>query len=556
MTLDATRDIRDTKDIPGIQDTMGTTGTRGFRTLVALLAMALLGSVPARADVTLPALLSDNMVLQRDVRINIWGKADPQESITVQLGPDSSQTTAGDDGRWDVKLDPLPSGGPYDLTVSGKNSITVHNVAIGEVWVCSGESNMEYKVEAAKDAAKEMADADLPMLRLFVVKHAAAESVQGDCDGAWVVCGPDTVKDFPAIPFFFARELNRGLRMPFGLIESAWGPSRAASWTPRATLEKDPVLHKVLDQFAKAVDQYPTALTDYQTKLAAWQTDANAAKSVGGTPPPRPVRPLDPAGAREPASLFDAMIAPLTRYPIRGVLWSQGESDTANPELYAKLFPAMIASWRATWEEGTFPFYYTQLSGFLGPHAAPEPSIWAELREVQAKSLAIPKTGMAVTIDTEEPHELHPADKQDPGHRLALLAEKQIYEKPDVTAAGPEFAGMEIADGKAVVTFENTGGGLVSKSGGAAVKGFQIAGADGRFVWADAAIHGDAVTVQSKDVPAPAAVRYAWADFPDCDLKGKTGLPAVPFRTDAPVTEQVDAGAAAVHKKKHHAVAE
>jgi sialate O-acetylesterase len=514
--------------------------------------------MPARADVTLPSLLSDNMVIQRDVRINIWGKADPQESVTVQLGPDSSQVTAGNDGRWDVKLDPLPSGGPYDLTVSGKNSITIHNVAIGEVWVCSGESNMEYKVSAAKSAEKEMADADLPMLRLFVVNHAAAESIQGDCEGAWVVCDADSVKDFPAIPFFFARELNRGLRMPFGMILSAWGPSRAASWTPHATLEKDPVLHAVLDQFAKAVDQYPTALTDYQTKLAAWQTDATAAKSAGAAPPPRPVRPLDPAGAREPASLFNAMIAPLTRYPIRGVLWTQGESDTANPELYAKLFPAMIASWRATWEEGTFPFYYTQLSGFLGPHAQPEPSIWAELREVQARTVAeVPKTGMVVTIDTEEPYQLHPADKQAPGHRLAMLAEKQIYETPDAMVGGPEFAGMEIADGKAIVSFDNTGGGLKSK-GGTVAKGFQIAGDDGHYVWADAAIHGDAVTVQSKDVPAPTAVRYAWADFPDCDLTGRSGLPAMPFRTDAPATNQTDTTTAPppVHKKKHRPAAE
>jgi sialate O-acetylesterase len=518
-----------------------------------MLAIGWLGWASCRADITLPSIIGDNMVLQRDVRIAIWGKGDPGESVTVQLGPDSAQTTAGADGAWAVKLDPLPSGGPYDLTVSGKNSITVHNVAIGEVWVCAGEANMEYKVVAAKDADKELADSDLPMLRLFVVNHSAAESPQGDCEGAWVECDPETVKDFPAIPFFFARELNRGLRMPFGLIESAWGPSRAASWTPRATLEKDPVLHGLLDQFAKAVDQYPAALTDYETKLAAWQTDAQAAKGVGSPPPPKPVRPLDPAGPREPASLYDGMIAPLTRVPIRGVLWAQGESDTGDPRLYARLFPAMIESWRAAWDEAAFPFLYTQLSGFLGPHAQPEPSNWAELREVQAKTVAnVPKTGMVVTVDTEQPHELHPADKQDAGHRLALLAERLVYDKPDVEAAGPEFAGMEIEDGKAVITFRNTEGGLISK-GGAVVKGFQIAGADGRYVWADAAIKGDTVIVQSTEVPAPAAVRYAWADFPDCDLMSKAGLPVAPFRTDAPADQSgATPDATPPHKKKHH----
>jgi sialate O-acetylesterase len=524
---------------------------RPARKLATLIGMGMLAGAACHGDVTLPGLFSDNMVLQHDVRLNVWGKADPGESVTVQLGSDSGQTTAGTDGAWAVKLDPLPAGGPYDLTVSGKNSITVHNVALGEVWVCAGESNMEYKVSAAKDADKEMADADLPMLRLYVVKHSAMESPQADTDGAWVVCDPDTVKDFPAIPFFFARELNRGMRMPFGLIEAAWGPSRAASWTPRPTLANDPVLHTVLDQFAMAVDQYPSALTDYQTKLSAWQTDANAAKAIGAPPPPRPVRPLDPAGAREPASLFNGMIAPLTRYPIRGVLWAQGESDTGNPALYARLFPAMIASWRAAWDEGTFPFLYTQLSGFLRPHAQPEPSNWAELREVQARTPEVaPKTGMVVTIDTEEPHELHPADKQAPGHRLALLAEQEIYGQPDVSASGPQFGGMDIEEGKAVITFENTGGGLVSKSG-AAVKGFQVAGADGRFAWADATIQGDTVTVQSKDVAAPVAVRYAWADFPDCDLAGKNGLPAAPFRTDAPAAEG-SAPSTPVRKKRHH----
>jgi sialate O-acetylesterase len=528
--------------------------SRGIQALATLLGVGLAG-LHCHADVTLPGLLSDNVVLQRDVRIPIWGKADPDESVTVQLGPDTAQTTAREDGTWAVQLDPLPSGGPYDLTVSGKNSVTVHNVAIGEVWVCAGESNMEYKVLAAKDSEKEMADADLPMLRLFVVPHNASETPQTNCDGAWVACDPNTVKDFPAIGFFFARELNRGLRMPFGLIESAWGPSRAASWTPHATLAKDPVLHGVLDQFAKAVDQYPNALTDYQTKLAAWQTDANAARAVGSAPPPKPVRPLDPAGAREPSSLFNGMIAPLVHFPIRGVLWAQGESDTGNPELYARLFPAMIESWRAAWGEGAFPFYYTQLSGFLGPHAQPEPSNWAELREAQARTLAMaPKTGMAVTIDTEEAHELHPADKQAPAHRLALLADREVYEKPDVTASGPVFDGVSIEDGKAVVTFAQTGAGLVARNGGAP-KGFQIAGADGRFAWADAEIHGDTVVVQSKDVPAPVAVRYAWADFPDCDLMSKAGLPAAPFRTDAPAQDQSAAApdATPAHKKKHHA---
>ena len=519
--------------------------------LAALLGLGTLAALPCHGDVTLPSLLSDNMVLQQGVRLNIWGKADPDESITVQLGQDSAQTTAAKDGSWAVKLDPLPAGGPYDLTVSGKNSITVHNVAVGEVWVCAGESNMEQKVMAAKDAQTEMADADLPMLRVFIVNHAATENPQADCEGAWVACDPGTVRNFTATGFFFGRELNRGMRTPFGLIEAAWGPSRAAAWTPPETLAKNPALHGILDAYTKAVDQYPAALTDYQTKLSGWQTDADAAKTVGSAPPPKPVRPLDPAGPREPGALYNGMIAPLLRYPIRGVLWSQGESDTVDPDLYGTLFPALITGWRAAWDEGPFPFLYTQLSGFLSPHPQPEPSNWAELREAQARTLALPKTGMAVTLDTEQPHELHPADKQDVGHRLALLAEHQVYGTEDVTASGPVYSGMQIEDGKAILSFSQTAGGLAGRNG-PALKGFQIAGADGHFVWADAAIHGDTVIVQSKDIPSPTAVRYAWADYPDCDLTSKSGLPAPPFRTDAPPVENPAVPAASPAKKKKH----
>jgi len=516
---------------------------------VMLAVAAFGGGERCRGEVTLPALISDNMVLQRGTRANVWGKADPGESVTVRLGPDSAQTMAGTDGNWGVKLNALPSGGPYDLTVSGKNTITVHNVAVGEVWVCAGESNMEYKVVAARDAQKEMADAAMPMVRVFVVKHDAQEEPQGDCEGAWVVCDPDSVKDFPAVAYFFARELNLEMRVPFGLIESAWGTSRVEAWTPRATLEKDPALHGVLDRYDQAVADYPEALTDYQGKVAAMGV-ALAARGASGGPVAEPVRPLEPGGAREPAALFNGMIAPLARYTIRGVLWYQGESDTGDPELYGKLFPAMIEGWRTVWNEGEFPFFYVQLSGFLGRHAQPEASNWAELREAQRQALNTPKTGMAVTVDTGVEHDMHPPDKQDVGHRLALIAESEVYGKEGVTTSGPVYAGMAVADGKAAISFTHTDGRLVGRNG-AALKGFQIAGADGNFVWADAKIDGDRVIVQSKDVPAPAAVRYAWADFPDCDLFNKDGLPAGPFRTDGVGAEA--SPAATPGKRKHRA---
>ncbi len=525
---------------------------------LAALALGLGGGLPARADVVLPALISDNMILEQHTRPTIWGKADPNESVTVQLGEDSAQTTAGPDGNWSVKLDALKAGGPYDLTVYGKNTVTVRNVAVGEVWVCAGESNMEFKTMAAVNAQEEMAEGDLPMVRVFTVWHAAADKPVSDCEGAWVVCDPDTVRNFSAVGYFFARELNRGMRVPIGLIQSAWGPSPAEAWTPRAVLEKDPSLRGVLDRYDKVAAAYPEALAAYQTRLADWNAAADAAKASGSPPPRKPSPPAAPGGPREPAALFNGMISPLGRYPIRGVLWYQGESNTGDPALYRTLFPAMIDAWRDTREEGDFPFLYVQLPGFLARHPQPTESRWAELREAQAQALSTAKTGMAVTIDLGDEHDMHPPDKQDVAHRLALLAESQVYGNSDVAAYGPVFSGMEIADGKATISFTHTGGGLAIRNG-PVLKGFAIAGEDRKFVWADAEIHGDTVNVQSKDVPAPVAVRYAWADMPDCNLFNKANLPAAPFRTDDWVAGVLDAvpspEPAATPRAKHRASA-
>jgi sialate O-acetylesterase len=391
---------------------------------------------------------------------------------------------------------------------------------------------MEYKVIAAQNAREEMAEADLPMVRVFMVKHAAAEGPAPDCKGTWVVCNPDTVKDFSAVGYFFARELNRGLHVPFGLIQSAWGPSPIEAWMPHETLENNPELHAVLDRYQAALAAYPAALKAYEGRLADWKSASEAAKASGQPAPRAPVAPLDPGGAREPSALYDGMIAPLTRYTIRGVLWYQGESNTSEPALYGKLFPAMIGAWRAAWNEPAFPFLYAQLSGFLAPRPQPGGSLWAELREAQASALSVPKTGMVVTADTAEPHEMHPANKQDAGRRFALLAEKTVYGQGDVSASGPVFSAMQIKGGKAVLTFTHADGGLVAKGG--PVKGFAITGADGKFVWANAQVVGDQVIVQSPGTPDPVAVRYGWADFPEGNLFNQAGLPAAPFRTDAP----------------------
>lgn len=534
----------------------------------ALLSMvaatlAFCGSLPLRADITLPSLFSDNMVIQQRQKFTVWGKADPHESVTVQIGADSAQTSAGEDGAWSLKLDGLKSGGPYDMTVSGKNSITVHNVAFGEVWVCSGESNMEFKVLAAANGAQEMADANLPMVRFFTVKHAASDKQKPDCEGSWSVCDPDTVGDFSAVGYFFAKELNRSMRVPIGIIQSAWGPSPAEAWTPKAVLEKNPLLHAAVARYDTAAAAYPAARSAYEAKLADWKSACAQAKAAGSPLPRAPIPPLPPGGPREPAALFNGMIYPLLRYPIRGVAWYQGESDTADPALYRVLFPAMIASWRSAWGMGDFPFLYVQLSDFLERHPQPGESRWADLRESQAAALATPKTGMAVTVDIGAEHDMHPPDKEDVGRRLAFIARSQVYGQPHVAASGPSLAAASFSDGKATLSFTHAEEGLKSESQGktAPLKGFALAGSDRHFVWADAEIHGNKVIVQSPQVPNPVAVRYAWADFPDATLYNKSDLPAAPFRTDSWTPDQEPAPASAAspsplpakHRKHHSA---
>ena len=319
-------------------------------------------------------------------------------------------------------------------------------------------------------AAEEIAQANYPMLRYFTVRGKATG---GESGGEWLVCEPDTVRDFSATGYFFGQELNQTNHVPVGLIESTQGPASIESWMPNG-----------------------------------------------------------PGG--HAGDLYEEKIAPITHYPIRGVLWYQGESDTGNARLYAKLFPELIAGWRKAWEEDDFPFLYVQLAPFLAHRPSPTESRWAELREAQAEALRLPETGMAAAIDTGGEYIIHPEEKQQIGHRLFLLAEQIAYGRTAVPASGPTVSDVKFQGGKAILSFQHAEGGLVAKHG-VPLKGFALAGDDGKFAWADtAALHGNKVTLQSKDVPNPAAVRYAWADCPDCDLYNKAGLPAPPFRTDAP----------------------
>jgi len=505
------------------------------RATFAVAVLLVLGAF-AQADVKLPAIIGSNMVLQADMKAPIWGWADPGEKVTVTLGGRKAGATADKDGKWQVRLEAMKAGaGPLEMTVAGKNTLKLTNILVGEVWICSGQSNMAMSVKSSRDSDKEIAEAKYPRIRLFMVAKATAGTPQADCKGQWVECSPQTVPGFSAVGYFFGRELHKDLGVPVGLIGSNWGGTPAEAWTSREGLESDPDLKVIYDRWKQNADNYSKALEAWEkTKeksLADWKAAADKAKAEGKQAPRQPAPPNDPAQSPNfPTSLYNGMIAPLIPLGIRGAIWYQGESNAGRPMEYRKLFPAMITDWRKHWGEGEFPFLFVQLANFMARKAEPTDSNWAALREAQTMTLALPKTGQAVIIDIGEANDIHPKNKQDVGKRLALAALAGTYGK-DVVYSGPMYESMKVEGERVHLKFKHVGGGLVAK-GGDKLTGFAVAGEDKKFVWADARIDGDTIVVSAKDVAKPVAVRYAWADNPECNLYNKADLPACPLRTD------------------------
>jgi sialate O-acetylesterase len=507
-------------------------------TTVLCCCAFMLGALSLLAEVKLPSLLSDGLVLQQGMKVNIWGTADPGERVTVTLGGQQVSAVTESGGQWKVKLGPLNAGGPFTMTIAGKNTITLHDVLVGEVWVCSGQSNMEMPVGtnpqgwsgAVVNYQDEMARADYPMLRLFTVQKAVAGKPQREVKGYWVAARPQTVGEFSAVGYFFGRDLLKVLNVPIGMIHSSWGGTPAESWTSRATLESDPEFASILDSGTKLLSPYPKLFQDFEQQLGQWRQDSDKAESDGAPVPTAPTAPDDPRrNPWRPAGLFNAMIMPLTPYAIRGAIWYQGESNADRAAQYRKLFPAMIGDWRHAWEEGDFPFLFVQLAnwGISQPR-----SNWPELREAQLMTLSLPKTGMAVTIDIGDGSDIHPKNKQDVGYRLALAAQAIAYGR-DVIYSGPIYESMAVEGEKVRLRFKYAYGGLVAKnSPSLTLSGFEIAGDDHKFVAAEAKIDGETVVVRSEKAPHPVAVRYAWGMNPWCNLYNRAGLPASPFRTD------------------------
>jgi sialate O-acetylesterase len=491
-------------------------------------------TAPARADVKLPAIFGSHMVLQQDLKDKVWGWADPGEDVSVTIDDQTKTTKAGDDGKWSVTLDPLKVGSPRTLAVKGKNSVTFDDVLVGEVWICSGQSNMQLDVAAANDADLESLSAKFPQIRLISVPSVGTQEPKSDFKGQWQVCTTESVKNFSAVGYFFGRQLHQTLGVPIGLIDDAWGGSAAEAWVRRDLLEKDEKYKPLIARWEQIEKNYPEAKKDYERLVADYQ-EANS-KTSKGSPKGQNRRPQNPDaqmnGNARPGNIYNGVLKPTIGYGIKGVIWYQGESNAGRAYQYRDLFPLMIKSWRDEWGIGDFAFYWVQLADFLAEKPEPADSSWAELREAQTMTMSkLPHTGEAVIIDIGEGQDIHPRNKQDVAKRLARWALANDY-AVKIRYQSPTYKSMEKKDGKIVLTFDHVGGGL-KPFDFPAVQGFAIAGADKKFVWAKAKLAGNnQVEVWSDSISDPAAVRYAWADNPVCNLYSREGLPVNPFRTD------------------------
>jgi len=496
-------------------------------------------------------LFSDGAVLQRDASVPVWGKATKEgEKVTVRFDGQSETTTAKD-GKWMVHLKPHKAGGPFVLTIEGENTVTVNNVLVGEVWVCSGQSNMAFRFKMAANAATEGPTANYPKLRMFTVEKKNSFQPLSELTGQWVECSPTTVSDFSAVGYFFGRDIHKALGVPVGMIHSAVGGTPAQAWTSLSGLEKPPQFKDYVEAAKNGMSnneqakvKYAQELADFKTKIQQWNkevgkdysealkawTAENKKNEAAGNPQspmptpsaPKPVAPAPIDGAKCPTVLFNGMIAPVVPYAIKGVIWYQGEANAGNSVEYRTLFPRMIADWREKWGQGAFPFLFVQIAPFMGKPP--------EMREAQLLSWKnTPNTAMTVTTDVGEANNIHPKQKEPVGARLALAARALAYGEK-IEYSGPVFDSLKIDQNRAVLSFKHVGSGLLAKGG--ELKGFTIAGADQKFIDAKAAIKGDTVVVSSEQVSAPVAVRYGWANVPDVNLYNKEGLPASPFRTD------------------------
>jgi sialate O-acetylesterase len=494
------------------------------------------------------------MVLQQKTEAPIWGWANPGERVQAQASWDNSTcvTEADENGHWKLALRTPPAGGPFTLEISGDNQIILTDILVGEVWLCSGQSNMQMALNFPKPGyAKpvlnhldEIRRADHPQIRLFHIPYQASDTPVDDCKASWRACSPDTVGDFSAIGYFFGRDLQQRLNVPVGLINASQGGSALESWVSPAVLSGDPEFGHTLKRYENALKNLPVTKAAYEEKLKAW-------KELGPDEQARVLRPMPPYGVHKfcaPSTLYHGMISAVIPFSMRGVIFYQGEENAIWPLNYEKLFAAMIRSWREVWGRPELSFLYCQLTGYVESagdpqsrqyvdwHSTPEEPArisgdsWARVQEAQLKTLHVPHTGMAVTVDIGDPTDGHPPNKQEVARRLALWALAGPYHQ-DVVCSGPIYRAMSRSRDRISISFERLRGPLRLERD-APMNEFMIAGEDRVFHPAEARIEGDAVVVWSSEVSDPVAVRYTWGSYPENNLCNEAGLPASPFRTD------------------------
>jgi len=528
---------------------------------LVLTVAALLRAGDALADVRLPRIFGDGMVLQRDMAVPVWGWAEAGESVTVEFGGHEKSATADAGGAWIVRLDAMPaSASPQKMIVVGRNTVTFNDVLVGEVWLCGGQSNMQMVLRACLNFEAEAAAATNPAIRQIKVGRRRSGAPTEDLDESstpWTACTPATADQFTAAGYFFAREIAKELDVPVGLINDNWGGTGIEPWIPVEGLRMESSepyfrgLSRMADKWNPATEAGQEAYQQYLAQVRAWIPRAEMAVAARRIPPAAPMPP-GPAwppvfqNFREPTILFNGMIAPVIPYAIRGALWYQGEANGEEGAIYFHKMKALIGSWRQLWGEGDFPFYYVQLSAWQrsNPDKPAGGDGWTRLREAQLQGLAIPNTGMAVTIDIGDAGDIHPKDKEDVGRRLALWALAKTYGRKGLVFSGPLYKSQAIEGNEIRIAFDDADDGLIvgEKSGlepvrqvrDGKLKWFAIAGKDKVWHWADAVIDSrQTVLVSSKEVPEPVAVRYAFTMNPEgANLYNKEGLPASPFRTD------------------------
>lgn len=489
-------------------------------------------SLITKANVKPNGLFTNHMVLQQGVTVPVWGNADEGEQITITFNGQRTSTTTRN-GRWMLKLSKLKPGGPFVMTIAGKDTVTISDILVGEVWLCSGQSNMERKLglhpvqkPILNWQAEQQEASQYPQIRQYEVPKKYEQTPLESTDGKWEVCSPETVLNFSAVGYFFAKDLYQNIHVPVGIIYSAVGGTNADKWTSRAVMENDTALLSIVKKYDEAVQTYPQHLEAYhhneQASREKYKADSITAR-LSGKPGPKKAVPPEDVSKTYVGGLYNAMISPLIPYAIKGVCWYQGEANNGNAKQYQKLLPALIKSWRADWHTGDFPFLIVQIAPYM--------DINPELREAQLLTTQqVNKTALIVTTDCGDSANIHPPNKQPVGYRLSLAARALAYNQRGLEYSGPLYKKSKIKNDHILISFSHTGSGLTAKDG--PLHGFMIAGADKIFVPATAVITGNKIDVSADQVKAPEYVRFGWKKVPDVNLYNLEGLPASPFRTD------------------------